>query len=358
MASSETARGRTLERVRDQQRDVAPTRAQGRHLDLDDRQAVVEIVAQDAAGLARANRLVAGAQDARAAHETLIAADALVAPVRQHAKELRLQRAVEITDLVEEERAAAGRLDPSRAARGGAREGAALVAEELALKQRRRQRGQVDRDERRRAARRVVVDGARDELLAGAGLAGDQHGRLGGSRPADELPDAEHRGAGADQPAPRGGERCRWRERLHQRSLLDRALDGGEQQREIERLGEVVERAVAHRLDGALAVPIRGGHDDGDVAVPARPQLAEQLEAVAVAQAEVEQHAVDRLRGDEPARFAETRRGHRTMAELGHRASEALAHARLVLDDENGDHATSRSRGSDSAKQVTSPVRV
>ena len=50
-------------------------------------------------------------------------------------------------------------------------ERAALVAEELALEQRVGQRAAVLRHEAPLLARARVVDGARDEVLAGAGLA-------------------------------------------------------------------------------------------------------------------------------------------------------------------------------------------
>ena len=48
------------------------------------------------------------------------------------------------------------------------------------------------------AARSVVVDGAGDELLAGAGLAGDEHGDRRGGGAGQEAEDALHRGAVAD----------------------------------------------------------------------------------------------------------------------------------------------------------------
>ncbi len=58
---------------------------------------------------------------------------------------------------------------------GGAGVGGALVAEELVLDQLRRDGAAVDRHERLLVAAREVVDRAREELLAGAGLARDQH---------------------------------------------------------------------------------------------------------------------------------------------------------------------------------------
>ena len=61
----------------------------------------------------------------------------------------------------------------------GAGERAAHVAEQLALDQVLGNRAAVDGDEALVAARAAGVDGARDDLLAGAALAGDQHGRVG-----------------------------------------------------------------------------------------------------------------------------------------------------------------------------------
>ena len=64
-----------------------------------------------------------------------------------------------------------------RRACGGAGEGAALVAEQLRLEQLLRDRRAVDRHERHRAPRARGVERARDQLLARAVLALDQHAR-------------------------------------------------------------------------------------------------------------------------------------------------------------------------------------
>ena len=70
-----------------------------------------------------------------------------------------------------------------------ARERAFHVAEELALEQLVRNRRAVDLDERPLAARAARVDDVRDELLADAGLALDQHARR---RLRDGLEPREH----------------------------------------------------------------------------------------------------------------------------------------------------------------------
>ena len=90
------------------------------------------------------------------------AAQALELLLLQHAQELRLQLERDVADLVEEQRAAIGQLEPADLLRDGAGEGALLVAEELALEQPRRNRGAVELDERPRAAAAQVVNGPGD----------------------------------------------------------------------------------------------------------------------------------------------------------------------------------------------------
>ena len=72
------------------------------------------------------------------------APDALECAFLQHAQQLGLHVGRQIADFVEKERAAVGQLETALAHRDRAREGAALVAEELGLDQRRRERRAVD----------------------------------------------------------------------------------------------------------------------------------------------------------------------------------------------------------------------
>ena len=89
------------------------------------------------------------------------AADPLELALLQHAQQLGLERRRDLADLVEEQRAAVGQLEAALAGVDGAGEGALLVAEQLGLQQRLRQRRAVDLDERPVRARRQLVDGAR-----------------------------------------------------------------------------------------------------------------------------------------------------------------------------------------------------
>ena len=122
--------------MRDEQGDVAAPRAQRRHLDLDDGQSIIEVLAQRRTFVARSYGLVGGRDDPRAGGQHVRAPHALEGAVGKDAQELRLQGAVEIADLIEEKRAAAGCFETAGAARGSAGEGSAFVPEELALEER------------------------------------------------------------------------------------------------------------------------------------------------------------------------------------------------------------------------------
>ena len=77
-------------------------------------------------------------------------------------------------------------------------ERALLVPEQLALDQRAGDRAAIDDDERLRVPRRQLVQGARDHVLAGAGLALDEHGRVGRRDLLDQAEDLAHRGRAPD----------------------------------------------------------------------------------------------------------------------------------------------------------------
>ena len=115
----------------------------------------------------------------------------------------------------------------------GAGERAAHVAEELRLEQRLGDRAAVDRHERPRRAPAVRVDRPRDELLAGAALADDEHGRRRRRRVRDLLVDRQHAGRAADEAGRRhveraaGGARARRSESARSTVALTSAMLNG-----------------------------------------------------------------------------------------------------------------------------------
>ena len=104
------------------------------------------------------------------------AADALELLLLQHAQQLGLQIQAHLADLVEQERALVRALERAFDALDRAGERALLVAEEGALDQTFGEGGAVQLDERAVATVARVVDGAREQLLAGARFALEQDG--------------------------------------------------------------------------------------------------------------------------------------------------------------------------------------
>src|SRR5438034_407393 len=117
----------------------------------------------------------------------------------EYAQELDLQPRRELGDLIEEDRPLVGATEESERVRDGAREGAADVTEELGLQEVLWDRAAVHGDERPLGARREAVDRRRDELLAGATLALDEHRGVGRSDLRDDLLHALHGRRVADQ---------------------------------------------------------------------------------------------------------------------------------------------------------------
>ena len=125
-----------------------PALAERGNLDLDDADPVVEVLPERALGDARLEVLVRRADDADVGVQGLPPTDALEGAILEKPQELSLNLRWEVADLVEKERAALGELDAPWHALVGAGERAALVAEELALDELRRERRAIDGDER------------------------------------------------------------------------------------------------------------------------------------------------------------------------------------------------------------------
>lgn len=116
----------------------------------------------------------------------------------QDPQEPRLELERELTELVEEESAAVRSLEEPRFVGGGAGERAFDVPEELALDELCGQGAGVDGDERRARAGALIVDGAGDQLFAGAGFSRDQRAQRAFGDPPHALKHPNHRVAFAD----------------------------------------------------------------------------------------------------------------------------------------------------------------
>jgi hypothetical protein len=133
---------------------------------------------------------VGGGDDPHADTHRSLPSNANHFAVLQHTQESHLGRGGELANLVQEQRSAVGLLEPALAPRHCARERALLVAEQLGVDQLGSDRAAIHASERSFAKRRVVVDGAGDDLLPGSCFSEQQHRRVA---PGDELGARDHR---------------------------------------------------------------------------------------------------------------------------------------------------------------------
>ena len=252
---------------------------QRRQADRERRDAIVEVLAEPPLVHLGAELAVGGGDDADVDATRARVAERHHLALLQHAQQLRLHRRRHLADLVEQHRAARRRLEETALVVDRPGERATAVAEQLALEQRLRERGAVDGEKRSLGARAGAMDAARDQLLAGSGLALDENGD-GRTRGAlHEREDRHHARRASDDvgealaPGEVTAERSHLRAqtllRLLQAGIELRVLDGDRdatRERFEEAQVRVVERAAVtvHDLqhpDGAPPGDERGGQD-------------------------------------------------------------------------------------------------
>jgi hypothetical protein len=160
--------------------------------------AVVEVLAEAPRRHLGLQVPVGGADDADVGAERLGAAHPGDHAVLKHPQELDLELRRGLADLIEQQRAALGRLEVALGATVGAREGPLLAAEERRLEEWPGERSAVERQEGLAGTVAAGVHRSRHQLLAGARLAAEEHGGDDPGGPLDEAVDRLHALAGAD----------------------------------------------------------------------------------------------------------------------------------------------------------------
>jgi len=163
-----------------QQRNILAPRTQRRYRDRKHVDPVIQVIPERALRHHAGEITVGRGDDTDIDGQGTAATDPLEGLLLQDTQQLGLRLRGQFADLVEENGAAVREFEATLALHGGAGEGALFMTKQLALDQVLRQRGTVHADERLVAARAARVHRARDQFLAGTGLADQQHTRVGG----------------------------------------------------------------------------------------------------------------------------------------------------------------------------------
>ena len=187
-----------LQEVVDQQRNVVPAVSEGRDLDRDHVESVVEILPEAALPDRLLQVLVGSGQHPDIDRNGLRRADGLKGPVLQHPEQLHLEVGAHVPDLVQEDGSAVGHGEAAFAVSDGIGECALHVTEELGLQQFFGDCAAIDRHQHPGRPGAVVVDGPGDELLAGTTFTRDQHRAVGLGHLGDHIEDRVEGRAGSD----------------------------------------------------------------------------------------------------------------------------------------------------------------
>ena len=311
--------------------------AQRRHRDREHREAEEQVFAEGPGRDRGLEVLVRRGDQAHVDVHEGRPAEPLEAPLLERAQHLRLQAQRQVADLVQEQGAPVRHLELADLAARRAGECAFLVPEQLGLEQGFGDGRAVDGHHRARRPLAERVQRAREQLLAGAALAFDEHRGVGRRGAVQRCQHPDQRRVRPDdlrRAAPHRQLLLQEEVLGQQPPLLERARDQEQEVVRIDRLGQKVEGAFLHRGHGVLDATVGGHHDDGrcGVLLLGGPQHAEPVPA---RQPEVRQHDRRRRLGEQPD-------GLRLVAGLGHGVPLTLqgvpqhrAERVLVLDDQD-----------------------
>src|SRR5713101_6884303 len=322
-----------VEEMREQRGNIFAAVAQRRQLQMNDVEAVIEILAEAALADEGQEIDVRGGDDAHVDFDLFGAAEAHELALLNDAEELGLRFGAYGGDFVEEDGALVGNFEEPFLRSDRAGESAFDVAEKLGLEEVDGNGAGVNGNEGFVGARGGGMNGLGDELFASAAFAADQDGGTGRRDLGDEVEQREHLFAFADDVG-------------EIEALLEGALElhvffaqapGFHSLRDLREefvvgpgLGDVVHGAAlegrARHVDGA----VRGDQNDGEMRIAA-VDFFQEVEAVAVGKANVQQQQIEGALFElGEARFGAAGAGN-AIAFAGEEQLQALANFRLIV---------------------------
>ena len=260
----------------------------------DDVEAVVEVVAEAALADQIFQVHVGGGQDAHIHFDSFVAAQAHELAFLDDAQQLGLGLQADGANLVEEDGSLVRHLKQPLLGSHGAGKGAFDVTEQDGLQQVIRHGAGVDGNEVGAGTRAEVVEGVGDHFLAGAALAGHQHGGAGGGDVLHQIEHFLHGLALADQvfqPVTGLEGAAEMPVFFFQFPLFNGPENLRDQLVGVPGLGDVVLGAVLEGGAGDVDIPQGGQHDDGQRALGAA-ELLQHRQAAAAGELDVQQHQV------------------------------------------------------------------
>ena len=192
----------------------------------------------------------------------------------------------------------------------------------------------------------------REELLAGAALAGEQHRALGGADPLQQADGGAQPRMGAHDRRHAGGP-----EDGLLAALADRPLDQPREVVDLQRLLQEVVGAELHRLDGGAHRAVAGEHHDRHPRL-GRPAGRQHLDPRDVGELQVGEHEVEGALGEEPDAGAAVRRRLDVVPLLAQRPLQHAPKGVAVLDDQDAAGGHFRARISAGLGPFGDPARI
>src|ERR1051326_2679858 len=158
--------------------DVFRPLAQRGQPQIDDVQAIEQVLAESAALGGIGKIAVRGREDADINLDRPSTADAIDLALLDSAQQFGLKPRIHFADFIEQQGAAIGFFELADTTRDGARERAFLMAEQFGFQKIFRDGGAIDGDERLVGARALAVNVAREDFFTGSRFAGDQDGSI------------------------------------------------------------------------------------------------------------------------------------------------------------------------------------
>ena len=250
--------GTDLQKVACEWCNILAPLTQGRQPQPDHIQAVQQVFAEQAELDPLLQILVRSRNHPHIGLDRCMTTHAVKTTLAQNPQQARLQLKRHIANFIEEQGTAIGLLKAPAPLTLCAGESAPLVAEQFALEQLFGDSRRIDGHEWTACARRVLVQSARDQLLAGAGFAGDQHGDMALAQAADGAEHILHRGCLSHHFGRFGVGGV---SDFFAQTFLHGAADQLDGFGQVKRFGQVLECPTLERADRAVEVGKRG-HDD------------------------------------------------------------------------------------------------